>query len=831
MITLALRWLLAGALLMASSTGFALEDIKIGILAYRPKAQVQAQWEPLAEALNQRFPEHKFNVKAMTFDEMAFAVASRQVDFILSNPSHYILMASHAGLSAPLATLISLEHGMPITSFGGVIFTNAADNGIRRLQDVRGHSVATASTNSLGGYQMQAFEFAQAGLELTKDTRLMEIGMPQDKVVEAVMRGEANVGLVRSGLLEKLVDEGKLDMNRIVIVNRQELPGFPVAVSTRLYPEWLLAAVPNIDNDLSRKVVSFLLNVEDNQALTKALGIHGFDVPSDYTSVEGLLRELRMPPFDRAPPFSAMDVWARYHWQILLFLLAGAALVALGINLALTNRRLRAEKERVQQQAQALAASELRFRTVANYTHDWEYWQGPDHQILFMSPSCERITGYTHEEFSRDPSLLKRIIHPEDVAGMHRHLHDANSLQGCEEAQFRIIRRDGEIRWLSHVCQAVFDDGGQLNGRRVSNRDITERKRADEDRLASEEKLSTILDSVNACIYLKDMQGHYLYGNRSVRELWQLQMQDIIGYGDEKFFDEATTAIIRANDRRVLDNGETIKTEDVNRLRSTGQTTVFHTTKLPLRRPDGSIYALCGISTDISDIRKTHEALQASLKEKTALLNEVHHRVKNNLQVITSLLRMEARRSSQTETKTVLVEMQGRIRSMALLHESLYRSGIFASVDLGAYLRQLATQAFRAQAAQDGAITLQLELSPVHVSMDQATPCGLLVNELVSNCLKHGFPDGKRGEVHIKLQAQPDADGGSTWVNLIVRDTGVGLPVDLEVRLSKSLGLQLASDLARQLGGTLEFGAGPGAELSVRFRISQTGGGTLSTLV
>jgi len=225
-----------------------------------------------------------------------------------------------------------------------------------------------------------------------------------------------------------------------------------------------------------------------------------------------------------------------------------------------------------------------------------------------------------------------------------------------------------------------------------------------------------------------------------------------------------------------------------------------------------------GFITDITERRQVDVALQTSLKEKVALLNEVHHRVKNNLQVITSLLRLEAKRSGQPDTKATLTDMQGRIRAMALLHESLYRSGVFASVDLASYLKQLATQAFRAQSS--GAVRLQLALASVQVSLDQATPCGLLVNELISNCLKHAFSADQGGDIHIDLHALASPDGNAPQWCLRVSDTGVGLPADFEARRSHSLGLHLVTDLAHQLGGTLTIGAVPGSGSGASFAVS-----------
>jgi PAS domain S-box-containing protein len=223
---------------------------------------------------------------------------------------------------------------------------------------------------------------------------------------------------------------------------------------------------------------------------------------------------------------------------------------------------------------------------------------------------------------------------------------------------------------------------------------------------------------------------------------------------------------------------------------------------------------------DITERKRAELALTDSLREKEALLNEVHHRVKNNLQVISSLLRLEAGRSRQPETSSVMQEMQGRIRTMALLYETLYRTASFASVNLADYLKQIATQVFRAQSS--GKVQLQLALSAVQVSMDTATPCGLLVNELISNGLKHAFPDGCQGELTVSLwPGSPSLGVGQTWC-IGVSDNGVGLPADFEQRRHQSLGLQLAGDLARQLGGVLDIQQGTdgstGASFSVLFK-------------
>ncbi len=215
---------------------------------------------------------------------------------------------------------------------------------------------------------------------------------------------------------------------------------------------------------------------------------------------------------------------------------------------------------------------------------------------------------------------------------------------------------------------------------------------------------------------------------------------------------------------------------------------------------------------DITSQMKSVQALNKLVKDKNALLKEVNHRVKNNLQVISSLLRLEAHRVGATEVANALNDMRWRIRSMAMLHESLYRSESYASIDLGAFIGQLANELVRALADSDSRINLVLDTQPVNVSMEQATPCGLIFYELFSNAFKHGFPAGRIGLIRVGLHR---IDGGR--VCLTVSDNGVGLPADFDLRKTESLGLQLVSDLSQQLAAKLTIGPGPDAAFTIEF--------------
>ena len=217
------------------------------------------------------------------------------------------------------------------------------------------------------------------------------------------------------------------------------------------------------------------------------------------------------------------------------------------------------------------------------------------------------------------------------------------------------------------------------------------------------------------------------------------------------------------------------------------------------------------INRDVTEQRKAERLVEASLREKEVLLREIRHRVKNNLQVIASLLELQGDSISDPEALTQLAEGQQRIRTMALIHENLYRSADLASVDLAEYVANLADQLSASYALIPDRVRVVVEVADVHLGIDTAIPCGLLINELVSNSLKHAFPDGRSGQVRVTLCQK---DGG---VELGVDDDGVGLPPGLDFRATASLGLQLVNLLTTQLHGEIRLLPGPGANFRITF--------------
>ena len=215
---------------------------------------------------------------------------------------------------------------------------------------------------------------------------------------------------------------------------------------------------------------------------------------------------------------------------------------------------------------------------------------------------------------------------------------------------------------------------------------------------------------------------------------------------------------------------------------------------------------------EVGERLRTEERLRASLGEKEILLKEIHHRVKNNLQIIYSLLSLQSDLILDEQTLELFKDSKHRIRSMALIHEKLYRSEDLARIDFGEYVNALTSDLLSSYSSNPTGLNLKLHVNGVHLSVDTAVPCGLMLNELFTNSLKYAFPDGQDGEINIELLK----NGGEEF-RLVIGDNGIGIPEEVDFRNTKSLGLQLVNSLAAQLDGAVELDRTHGTTFTITF--------------
>ena len=221
---------------------------------------------------------------------------------------------------------------------------------------------------------------------------------------------------------------------------------------------------------------------------------------------------------------------------------------------------------------------------------------------------------------------------------------------------------------------------------------------------------------------------------------------------------------------------------------------------------------IVAVARAVAGRRQEEEKLRAELKEKEVMLKEIHHRVKNNLQVISSLLSIQSTILADPRDATYFQESRDRIRTMALVHEKLYQSDDIAAVDFGPYVDRLTANLFRSYTGSGGRASLYVDVKDIFLGPDHAIPCGLIVNELVTNALKYAFPEGRSGTITVTMRQSDDR------YELTVSDNGVGMPANFNLEETESLGLQLVNMLAHQLDGTVTMDVSQGTRFTISFR-------------
>jgi PAS domain S-box-containing protein len=472
-----------------------------------------------------------------------------------------------------------------------------------------------------------------------------------------------------------------------------------------------------------------------------------------------------------------------------------------------------AEQRHAQDKLRASEAALKRSQQWAHLGH-WT-WDVPTNRVSW-SDEMFAIFGVERKGFNGDlNAVIARAIFPDDRekvrASNERVISDGQPAQ----LEYRVVWPDGTVRHvLAQPSERILDNQGAIVRLSGIVQDITERHLAGEALRDSEFRYHDLFGQMMEGFALCEMRFEngkavdfrYLQVNDAFGKLTGLT--DVVG----KWVSQVIPGIRETNPGLL---------ETYGRVAATGQPERFEEYVPPLGiwfqvavhcPRQGQFVAMFD---NITARKKAEAALLTSLREKEALLTEVHHRVKNNLQVISSLLRLEADRLQGPVAEAVLGDLQGRVRAMALLHENLYRSGNLAEVDVPTYLRSLCQQAFRAGFNQRiGSVDVKVDVAPLQLDIGQAISCGLLVNELVTNSLKHAFPSESGGKVEVALSPEHDSE---LW-RLVVSDNGVGLPDDFgSGQGRRSLGMQLIADLGRQLQGSIQWSSEVGTRCTLTF--------------
>jgi len=328
---------------------------------------------------------------------------------------------------------------------------------------------------------------------------------------------------------------------------------------------------------------------------------------------------------------------------------------------------------------------------------------------------------------------------------------------------------------------------------------------------ASEARFYSFMKHTPALAIIKNGEGRILYINQACEQAWQKTLSECDGKLDAELWPADYAGRLRAGDLGVLiDNRPSRILED--QPTPDGHTRQMLSFRFPFADAEGEVL-LGVVSIDITDQVRTQKALADAVTAKAALLKEVHHRVKNNLQVVSSLLSLQAEGLPGEGWIHALSETQRRVEAMAMIHERLQSLDHSDRLDFREYVAALARELFYAYGVDTSRVSLQLDLGALELPLHQAVPCGLVLNELLTNSVKHAFPERRSGRILVALRCE---DGDR--VTLLVADDGAGMPDGFDLKESRSLGLKIVDILARQLGGALHVEKETGTSFALAFR-------------
>jgi PAS domain S-box-containing protein len=347
--------------------------------------------------------------------------------------------------------------------------------------------------------------------------------------------------------------------------------------------------------------------------------------------------------------------------------------------------------------------------------------------------------------------------------------------------------------------------------------DITELRLAEDLLNKSKQFAETVLSSMKDAISIIDVNNFRIIDVNSVfLKIYGMKKEEAIGKSCYAITHKRAEPCIPPDDIcpliDTLNSGEDSTAEHVHYMKD-GQKRYVEVSTSPIME-NGKIAKVIHVARDITDRKLAEVKIKASLKEKETLLKEIHHRVKNNLQIVSSLLDHQTQYIKDKNVIDIFTESQNRIASMALVHEKLYQSKDLGKIDFYDYINDLVANLFQSYVENSGKITLNMNIENIQIDIDYAIPCGLIINELITNSLKYAFPEGRKGEIKI-LFRKTDED----LFELMIGDNGIGLPPDLDFRKTNSLGLHLVTILAEnQLHGEINLNRNGGMEFQIKFR-------------
>ncbi len=844
-------------------------EIRIGVLAHNGKSAAIATWQAHATYLEHAVKGHQFKIVPLDFSSLYPAVKKGVVDFVIVNTGQYVELESEVGISR-IATLKKLGPTQNQTVFGGVLFTGSNRDDIDSLHDLRGKRVWIPDATSFGGWLMQLREIQAAGVSTASFAELHTVGS-HETVVQAVLEGAADVGSVRSGILEEMAASGRLDLKRIKILNELKTSGFQLLHSTRLYPEWSFSKLRTTDARLSERIAVALLQLPETDPAAQSAHISGWTIAADYTAAHELYRELRLGPYQNLNRFNMSDVLKRYWYLALITTLFFALLFLAVVKVNRGNRNLATAMQEVEQQRSmaqqaleklnertaqlektneefrasneklvsinfersqlltALQKSQDQLRLLLDSTAEAIYGTDLDGICTFCNTACLTLLGYEKPE-----ELIGQNIHQK----IHYRRKDGSPYPEQECSIFIALQNgegihvEDELFWKSDGSSVTVEfwsypqyRNDVIVGTVATFMDISSRVETQKNLVM----LSRAVENSPATVVITDYFGTIQYVNPKFSEITGYRPEEAIGKNPRILNAGLQSQEFYAELWETINSGREWRGEFCNRKKN-GEIHWESASISPIRNESGHITHFVAVKEDITErkliaeeLQRAKESAESGNRSKSEFLANMSHEIRTPLNAILGFSSLVLETDLTLLQRDYLTRVNFAGSSLLriindILDFSKIEAGQLELEQVGFNLEDLLknTLALFQGQAERNEISLEADIPPELASPILGDPLrlGQVLTNLIGNAVK--FTEQGSVQVSVTLLEQ---SAEQLFLQFEVRDSGIGMSPACLAELFQPF-TQADSSITRKFGGT-------GLGLSISKRLVNLMGGII----
>lgn len=764
--------------------------LRLGVFAYLGVAQTTAEYVPLVQYLN-RVQHHRIELRVLPLDDLTRAVELGEVDLLTTNPTHFILVRHQFPLSGVIATRqFRQDDGSLTGQLGGVIVVRSDRTDLQTAHDLVGMRVATPTRENMGGYRAQVYELMQEGVRIETKARAILTTETHQRAIAAILEGEADVAFVRTGVIERMVQQGELDSNDVRVLLPKQFPGFSQRLSTALYPEWPFLALPHVDPHAVHSIASALYGIENLPEAERPFSLR-YSFPGDYSKVEELARAMRLPPYDAPLNITLQDVW-RAYWGFFLFGIAAFSIILLLLT------RVSVARSRVRD---ALAYKESTMDSLG----EGVYESDARGRITYINPAGCRILGYDREEvLGQDAHTLFHYLTfegkplPRTECAIHKSV--LNHAVDILEEWF--VHKQGHMIPVRAVVSPIVYRG-VINGHITAFLDLTSQREYEAKMASQTERLNYIIEGTRAGTW----EWHIPSGTLILNDIWY----ELLGHTRDTL-GEVTPAIWQT----------LIHPEDVDRALQglndylEGRSEVYDLSfrmkhaqndwvwiqakgKIIQRDLKGEPILMAGTHQDVSTIkhtelhlRDTNQRLREAIEyahvmaekaeqasaAKSHFLGRMSHEMRtpmNGVIGMATVLRQTPLESEQKNMVDVILQSGEDMLQLVdkILAYTHIQSGaiVFEPVHFAPIkLVQDVVSRVQAQAQNKGLnLTVESALTPSFECVSDAQRIEQVLSHLLSNAVRFTT----QGQIIIRVSVH---HGNTAHLRIEVSDTGAGIP-------------------------------------------------------